>query len=305
MSIVQVAKKSVEERVLQWTGENREELLSFAGESITFGEAGTPIVTSMGEYGGLLPGMLLVMSAENLDIMTPDTFLEAYAVESIDGLQASLEKHWNKAEREAASPKDWAVPHKKKLRIDDAKHVRLAWDMVDRVKDLSDEERASARRRILAKAHKLGINTDTWTKKGISKEDIDAEIVLMDSADEGSEGQSAADNLAQVPPPVDVFTHLLTHVKEEASEFIWALSKVQRYGLENACPKTGETNRDKAQQELAELFACIKILNEELQSAGHAPIVADEGLVEAAVQSRLQTLQMEHELGRFYTGSEG
>src|SRR5487761_304301 len=72
--------------------------------------------------------------------------------------------NWDKARRDAAPDTDWAVPGKKKLRIDDATHTRLAWDMVDRTGDLSDAERAEARARILRRAKDLGIDTADWTK---------------------------------------------------------------------------------------------------------------------------------------------
>lgn len=294
MSIVSVAKKPAEAQFLQWTGDNRDELLSFAGEALAFGEGETPVIESLGEGGFMQQGDLLMKNSDGvLSIMGPDQFIKSFAVESIEGLQATIEKHWNKAEREAASSSDWAVPHKKKLRIDDAKHVKLAWDMVTRVKDLTDEERASARRRILAKAKKLGVETSTWSKESITQEDIDAEIVVMDAA------------RPVIPAPVGVFSYLLTHVAEEASELVWAACKVQRYGFDTVCPQTGKINRDKMCQELSELLACLEILNEELEGAGMEPVVASAALIQESKQTRLATLQMEHGLGRFITGAEG
>ena len=56
----------------------------------------------------------------------------------------------------------FAVPGKRKLLITDEKHTRLAWDMVSRTQNLTPEERRDARRRILRRAHQLGIDTDTW-----------------------------------------------------------------------------------------------------------------------------------------------
>lgn len=59
---------------------------------------------------------------------------------------------------------EFAVPEKRALPIENADHVRLAWDMVDRTKGLTPAERASARRRILAKAKELGVDTKGWQK---------------------------------------------------------------------------------------------------------------------------------------------
>ena len=68
----------------------------------------------------------------------------------------------SKANRDALPGDEFAVPGKRKLPIHDAAHVRLAWDMVDRAKDLSDDERREARERIIRKAGSLGISTEDW-----------------------------------------------------------------------------------------------------------------------------------------------
>ena len=59
----------------------------------------------------------------------------------------------------------FAVPDKRALPIRDRDHVEQAWREVDRTEGLSDAERAMARRRILARAHTLGIDTATWTRR--------------------------------------------------------------------------------------------------------------------------------------------
>lgn len=56
----------------------------------------------------------------------------------------------------------FAVPGKKKLPINDQNHVDMAWRMINKTDDLTDEERSFAKNRILRRAHQLGINTDTW-----------------------------------------------------------------------------------------------------------------------------------------------
>ena len=70
----------------------------------------------------------------------------------------------DKEARDALPEEHFAVPGKRKLPINDERHTRLAWDMVDRTQGLSPEERAEARRRILHRAHEIGINTDDWHK---------------------------------------------------------------------------------------------------------------------------------------------
>lgn len=68
----------------------------------------------------------------------------------------------DKAARDALPGEDFAVPGKRMLPIHDEKHTRLAWDMVDRTKGLSDDERREARTRIKRRATALGVKTDDW-----------------------------------------------------------------------------------------------------------------------------------------------
>lgn len=68
----------------------------------------------------------------------------------------------DKAARDALPAEHFAVPGKRKLPINDANHTRLAWDMVERTKDLSDEERSEARANIRRRAKELGIDTSDW-----------------------------------------------------------------------------------------------------------------------------------------------
>jgi hypothetical protein len=56
----------------------------------------------------------------------------------------------------------FAVPGKRKLPIENAKHVREAWDLLDDTDGLSAEEKATARRRILDAAKKFDIDTSGW-----------------------------------------------------------------------------------------------------------------------------------------------
>jgi hypothetical protein len=67
-----------------------------------------------------------------------------------------------KLQRDALPASDFAVPGKRALPIHDATHTRLAWDMVNRTRGLTPDERKAARRRILERAGKLGIDTGNW-----------------------------------------------------------------------------------------------------------------------------------------------
>ena len=68
----------------------------------------------------------------------------------------------NKEARDALPASDFGVPGKRALPIHDETHVRMAWQMLDHTKGLSDAERAEGKRRILERAKALGIDTSNW-----------------------------------------------------------------------------------------------------------------------------------------------
>lgn len=68
-------------------------------------------------------------------------------------------------ERDKLPAEDFALPEKRELPIHDETHTRLAWTQVDHTHGLSDEEKAEARRRIMERAHKLGIDTTEWSAR--------------------------------------------------------------------------------------------------------------------------------------------
>ena len=70
----------------------------------------------------------------------------------------------DKKSRKALPDEHFAVPGKRKLPINDERHTRLAWDMVDKTQDLSPEERKTARERIMHRAHELSVDTTDWHK---------------------------------------------------------------------------------------------------------------------------------------------
>lgn len=65
-------------------------------------------------------------------------------------------------ERDDLADSDFAVPETRQLPMKDAKHVKLAWDMVDRTHGLTPAQKRRARRRILARAKRLGMDTSGW-----------------------------------------------------------------------------------------------------------------------------------------------
>jgi hypothetical protein len=68
----------------------------------------------------------------------------------------------SKKERDALPDSDFAVPGKRKLPINDKRHVKLAESMLDRTEGLTPEEKKIARERILRKAKQLGMDTSNW-----------------------------------------------------------------------------------------------------------------------------------------------
>jgi hypothetical protein len=63
--------------------------------------------------------------------------------------------------RDALPDSDFAVPTKRAMPIHDADHVRMAWNMVERM-DLSAAAQDEARKRILERAEMLGVDTASW-----------------------------------------------------------------------------------------------------------------------------------------------
>lgn len=81
------------------------------------------------------------------------------------------------------STTEYALPSKKMFPINDEKHIKLAWDMVKRAKDLTDAEKETTRKNILAAAKKAGIDTSDWDKKEMTDMIVSEVKVLTDSAE--------------------------------------------------------------------------------------------------------------------------
>jgi phage I-like protein len=108
------------------------------------------------------------------------------------GELATLHSALSAEERKALPDEMFAVPGKRELPMRDADHVELAWDMVDRTANLTDAERVEARKRILARAKALGVDTEGWNVSAHSsgaKMDIEAvraALGLPETADEAA-----------------------------------------------------------------------------------------------------------------------
>ncbi|HEY1772435.1 MAG TPA: DUF6582 domain-containing protein [Gammaproteobacteria bacterium] len=84
-------------------------------------------------------------------------------------------------QRKALPESDFAVPETRDLPMHDQDHVKMAWNMVDKTKDLSDVQRTEARRRILERAKSLGIDTSDWhTIKAMAFEAISLEAMSVE-----------------------------------------------------------------------------------------------------------------------------
>lgn len=286
MSVMKVTKKPVEVEALYFTGENHDECKEFVGDKWSINEAGVPVIQTMEGDHEVIPGAMIVKGvAGEFYPVDPAVIEETYEVPAdatVESLGIGLEKHWDKEERDAAPAEDWAMPERKKLRIDNEKHVRLAWSMVSRVKGASDSEIAEARKRILARARKLGMNTKEWTKGKAAMEsvltgDMDRVFVL------------------------DAIPYLLNQLSEESGELVQAAAKSIRFGINSVDPNNGMTGRDKVREEYTDVRVLVHLLDEELISRGYDSIMAAAGDVyfQERLRKRLASLKQEYADGRF------
>ncbi|MBJ9663188.1 DUF6582 domain-containing protein [Burkholderia gladioli] len=68
----------------------------------------------------------------------------------------------SKEERDKLSDDMFAFPRTRQVPMTDETHTRLGWDMVNRVKGVTDAERDEARQRLRRRAKALGIDTTGW-----------------------------------------------------------------------------------------------------------------------------------------------
>lgn len=74
----------------------------------------------------------------------------------------------DEAERDHLARSDFAFPAQRKEPLEDATHVRAAVSRFNQVKDVSDEERDEAWKRIQAAAKRFGVDVreDDWREIG-------------------------------------------------------------------------------------------------------------------------------------------
>ncbi len=86
-----------------------------------------------------------------------------------------------KESRDSLHDNEFAVPEKRALPIPDETHTRMAWKMVDKTKDLSPDQRDSAKKKILQRAKELGIDTTGWETETASNQNAQS---IDDDGDE-------------------------------------------------------------------------------------------------------------------------
>jgi hypothetical protein len=87
------------------------------------------------------------------------------------GTENVVDDAMSAAELNKLTASDFAVPGKRQLPIHDKKHAKLAWDMVSGTQGLSDAEKRNARRRILARLRKFGVDIGKDKAKPVTDAD--------------------------------------------------------------------------------------------------------------------------------------
>ena len=129
----------------------------------------------------------------------------------------------SKLERDALPSSAFAVPGKRKLLIQDASHLRFAWDELERTQGLSEAEREEARRRILARARELGIDTSGWMRLQTMSLKLGA-LAAMSLA-----VPTTPDHPNKLP-----FAGVLTKINEPSDKAPWALGAGLRHSIPTA-----------------------------------------------------------------------
>lgn len=127
-----------------------------------------------------------------------------------------------KLDRDALPADAFAVPDRRLLPIHDEAHVSMAWREVERVRGIADDQRAAARRTILARAETLGVDTAVLTRiKGMS---LQAMSLNIPDCDGHPNRHPFSGILVRLDEPSDVAPHgsngrrvTLTRVAAEAA----------------------------------------------------------------------------------------
>ncbi|MHB1651662.1 MAG: DUF6582 domain-containing protein [Desulfitobacteriaceae bacterium] len=89
--------------------------------------------------------------------------------------------------RDKLPASSFALPVKRMFPMHDSTHIKMAWDMVARAKDISASERTTARKNILAAAKKAKIDTSEWDTKAMTDMILGVPEIITDATTE-SEG---------------------------------------------------------------------------------------------------------------------
>lgn len=149
----------------------------------------------------------------------------------------------SKKERDALPDSDFAVPGKRKLPINDKRHVKLAWDMVDRTEGLTPEEKKTARARILRKAKSLDVDTSNWDKVKAAAELLEMiEAVEYEEA-EGVEEIALEASATITPISLDPIEPPVERVRSEAMAIEAMSLNIANSGHINKMPFSGILTR--------------------------------------------------------------
>lgn len=296
--VMKLRKKPVEVEGVRWTGTNVDELRAFVGDKLILGADNKPIIKTLEGDHDVCLGAVVVKGVEGeFYPVDPEIFPQTFIIEDAAALEAL-----SAAQRTDLKDSEFAVPDKRKLPINDEKHIRLAWDFLAYTKDLTDAEQKHARGAILAAAKKHDMDISKW--KWASLEDDQAVVVDWDQIESNPRLFPPAISSKSPPleyPAPDAVPYLLNQGAEEACELGQAFAKALRFGLDSVDPKSGETPRERVRDEANDVLGLLFIVNDELSSRGIAPIegVGDPARVEASVAKRLGNLQNEYEAGRY------
>lgn len=284
---MKLTKKPVEVEGLRFTGTNHEECRQFCGDAWKQEEAGTPFIATKEGDMRVKPGAMVVKGLKGeFYAVDPELVEQTFNLPKEAGLESLLEpslEYMTKKEREEAPASMWGMPRLKKIRLDSATHIRLGWDMINRVKGANDEDRAEARRRVLAAAKRHGIDTSDWTKGKKALEDF----------------QNA--NVVDPNFVMDALPYLFNQLSEEAGELVQASCRAQRFGIDSIDPFQKVSNRDKVREEYTDVQVMMKLIEEEMIARGYQPLLVGAGgtYFQERMAQRIESLKKEYTAGHF------
>lgn len=180
--------------------------MSLSDELFEFTDVEPDAVHLVGVSANGFPAPLLAKAAEALDVAQNDALIKEFvdglcavphcevcherylAVKEING---GIQKAKIKSrERNSLDDGDFAFPKERKEPLTDASHVRNAMARFNQVEGVSDEERAAAHRKIVARAKELGIDVDEFAEK--DTQDIGASEVQTHSDPDAPEPSGPA-----------------------------------------------------------------------------------------------------------------